>query len=31
MVLISTVIVCSFLEIQSNNVPVDDKKYQDVF
>ena len=31
MVLISTVIVCSFLEIQSNNVTVDDKQYQDVF
>ena len=31
MVLISAIIVCSFLEIQSNNVPVNDKPYQDVF
>ena len=31
MVLISAIIVCSFLEIQSNNVPVDDKPYQGVF
>ena len=31
MVLISAIIVCTFLEIQSNNVPVDDKPYQDVF
>ena len=29
--LISTIIVFGFLEIQSNNVPVDDKTYQDVF
>ena len=28
---ISAIIVFSFLEIQSNNVPVDDKPYQDVF
>ena len=27
--LISTIIVFGFLEIQSNNVPVDDKPYQD--
>ena len=29
--LISTIIVLGFLEIQSNNVPVDDKPYQDIF
>ena len=31
--LISTtcIIVFGFLEIQSNNVPVDDKPYQDIF
>ena len=29
--LISTIIVFGFLEIQSNNVPVDDKPYQSVF
>ena len=29
--LISTIIVFVFLEIQSNNVPVNDKPYQDVF
>ena len=28
--LISTIIVFDFLEIQSNNVPVDDKPYQDM-
>ena len=28
--LISTIIVFVFLEIESNNVPVDDKPYQDV-
>ena len=29
--LISTIIVFVFLEIQSNNVPVDDKPYQGIF
>ena len=29
--LISSIIVFGFLEIQSNNVPVDDKSYQDIF
>ena len=29
--LISTIIVFGFLEIQSNNVPVDDKPYQGIF
>ena len=29
--LISTIIVFGFLEIQSNNVPVGDKPYQDIF
>ena len=28
---ISTIIVFGFLEIQSNNVPVDDKPYQGIF
>ena len=28
--LISTIIVFGFLKIQSNNVPVDDKSYQDI-
>ena len=28
--LISTITVFGFLEIQSNDVPVDDKPYQDV-
>ena len=28
--LISTIIVFGFLEIQSNNVPVDDKPYQNI-
>ena len=29
--LISTIIVFGVLEIQSNNVPVDNKPYQDIF
>ena len=29
--LISTINVFGFLEIQSNNVPVDDKPYQGIF
>ena len=29
--LISTIILFVFLEIQSNNVSVDDKPYQDIF
>ena len=29
--LISTIVVFGFLEVQSNNVPVDNKPYQDVF
>ena len=29
--LISTIIVFGVLEIQSNNVPVDDEPYQDIF
>ena len=29
--LITTIIIFGFLETQSNNVPVDDKPYQDIF
>ena len=29
--LISTINIFGFLEIQNNNVPVDDKHYQDIF